>query len=271
MPPQANLVLLSPWDLGTAAALVGLVACLSYVLRLGTTNRLLVAALRASIQLLLVGLILKVLFAHVSLLWVSLVALVMLAVASREVWARQSRPLRGWWGLGISSFTLFVSSFAVTIMALHLIITPAPWYEPRYAIPLLGMLLGNTMTGIALSLDRLTQAAWEQRGVIEGRLMIGHTWDVAIAALRRESVRSGMIPTINGMAAAGVVSLPGMMTGQILAGVAPVEAVKYQLAILLLITAGTVFGTVATVWLASRRLFDDRQRLRLDRLGSRDA
>lgn len=269
MTRHAELALLSPWDLGIAAALVLLVACLGYALKLGETGRLVIAALRATVQLLLVGLILKVLFAHVDLLWVTLVALVMLAVASREVWVRQNRPLRGWWGAGISSVTLFISSFAVTIMALNLIITPSPWYDPRYAIPLLGMLLGNTMTGISLSLDRLTQAAWDQRNVIEARLMMGHRWDAAVAQLRRDSVRSGMIPTINGLAAAGVVSLPGMMTGQILAGVAPVEAVKYQLAILLLITAGTVFGTVSAVWLTSRRLFDDRERLRLDRLGLR--
>lgn len=269
MTRQAELVLLSPWDLGLAAALVLLVACLTYALKVGGTGRLLIAAVRATVQLLLVGLILKVLFAHVDLLWVTLVALVMLAVASREVWARQKRPLGGWWGMGISSVTLFVSSFAVTIMALNLIVTPSPWYEPRYAIPLLGMLLGNTMTGIALSLDRLMQGACDQQSIIEARLMMGHRWDTAIASLRRDSVRSGMIPTINAMAAAGVVSLPGMMTGQILAGVAPVEAVKYQLAMLLLITAGTVFGTVTAVWLASRRLFDDRERLRLDRLGVR--
>ena len=75
-----------------------------------------------------------------------------------------------------------------------------------------------------------------------------------------------MIPIINAMAAAGVVSLPGMMTGQILAGTAPVEAVKYQILIMFLIAAGTGLGTLASVNLMSRRLFDDRQRLRLDRL-----
>ena len=128
------------------------------------------------------------------------------------------------------------------------------------------MMLGNTMTGIALGLERLTQAAREQRAGIEARLMLGHTSRQAIAEIRRQSMRYGMIPIINAMAAAGIVSLPGMMTGQILAGSPPIEAVKYQILIMFLITAGTGFGTVSAVMLGSHRLFDTRERLRLDRL-----
>jgi putative ABC transport system permease protein len=141
-----------------------------------------------------------------------------------------------------------------------------PWYAPQYAIPLLGMLLGNTMNGIAISMDRLTQAAWDQRQVIEARLMLGERWDRAIMQYRRQALRSGMIPIINAMAAAGVVSLPGMMTGQILAGAPPVEAVKYQVLIMFLISAGTGLGTLVAVNIGARNLFDRRQRLCLDRL-----
>jgi putative ABC transport system permease protein len=96
--------------------------------------------------------------------------------------------------------------------------------------------------------------------------MLGHTWSEAISDIRRASARSAMIPTINSMAAAGLVSLPGMMTGQILAGNPPLEAVKYQILIMFIISAGTGFGALIAVWTGSRRLFDDRQRLRLDRL-----
>ena len=141
-----------------------------------------------------------------------------------------------------------------------------PWYQPQYAIPLLGMLLGNTMNGIALALDRLTQSAWEKRALIEARLMLGHSVQEAMSDIRQQVFRSGLIPIINAMAAAGIVSLPGMMTGQILAGAEPVEAVKYQILIMFLITGGAGFGTMAAVYLAVRRLFDERQRLRLDRL-----
>jgi putative ABC transport system permease protein len=96
--------------------------------------------------------------------------------------------------------------------------------------------------------------------------MLGQRWDEAIADYRRQAIRSGMIPIINAMAAAGIVSLPGMMTGQILAGAAPVEAVKYQILIMFLIAAGTGLGTLAAVTIGSRHLFDERQRLCLERL-----
>ena len=98
-------------------------------------------------------------------------------------------------------------------LALVAIIQPVPWYRPQYAIPLLGMLLGNTMSGVALALERLTQGTWQQRTIIEGRLLLGQGWREAIGEVRREAMRSGMIPTISGMATAGLVSLPGMMTG----------------------------------------------------------
>lgn len=128
------------------------------------------------------------------------------------------------------------------------------------------MMLGNTMTGVALSLDRLTESFWRQRAVIENRLMLGETWHQAVADIRKDAMRGGMMPSINAMAAAGIVSLPGMMTGQILAGSPPSVAVKYQILIMLTITVGTGFGALMAVAWGSRRLFDDRERLRLDRL-----
>jgi putative ABC transport system permease protein len=151
-------------------------------------------------------------------------------------------------------------------LALIVIINIEPWYEPQYAVPLLGMLLGNTMNGISVGLDRLTQTAWDQKTIVEARLMLGQEWTKAIEDIRRESIRSGMIPIINSMAAAGIVSLPGMMTGQILAGSPPLEAVKYQILIMFLIAGGTGLGTMVAVWMGSRRLFDERHRLRLDRV-----
>jgi putative ABC transport system permease protein len=218
------------------------------------------------VQLLLIGLVLRTIFAHVHLGWIALIAAVMLLAAGREVRARQKRPLKGGWGFGVGTISMFLSSFAVTVLALTVIIGGTPWYAPQYAIPLLGMLLGNTMNGIALGMGRLTESAWQQRTVLEQRLLLGETRQEAVADLRRDSVRTGMIPIINSMAAAGIVSLPGMMTGQILAGSPPVEAVKYQILIMFLIAGGTGFGVMASVSLTARRLFDERHRLRLDRL-----
>ena len=260
------MVELSLVDLAIAAVLVLLLALLSIRLRSNISQQLIIAAVRTAVQLTLVGLVLKVLFANASFGWVMLMALVMLLVAGREVMARQERRFKGWLGYAVGTFSMFLSSFAVTVFALVVILGENPWYTPQYAIPLLGMLLGNTMNGIAIAMDRLTHTAWEQRAVIEARLILGERWDQAIADYRRQAIRSGMIPIINAMAAAGIVSLPGMMTGQILAGAPPVEAVKYQILIMFLISAGTGLGTLAAVSIGSKQLFDERQRLCLDRL-----
>lgn len=262
------MISLSAIDLAFAALLVLALAALSWRMQLGLTGTLLIAAFRTVVQLLLIGLVLKTLFEHVDLLWIAGIALIMLLAAGREVMARQQRRFVGWWGFGMGTVAMFVSSFAIAILTLTTIIGTDPWYTPQYAVPLLGMLLGNTMSGISLALDRLTATAWQQRAVIEQRLMLGATRIEAIAEIRREAMRSGMMPIINGMAAAGLVSLPGMMTGQILAGSPPLEAVKYQILIMFLISAGTGFGVTAALWLAAKRLFDHRHRLRLDQLGA---
>jgi len=263
-----NVVQLSPVDLGIASLLILALAGLSRRMQIGAERQLLVSALRSTVQLFLIGLVLKVLFDHAHPAWVALLAAVMLAVAGREVMVRQQRRFVGWWGFGVGTLSMFVSSFAVTVLALVVVIGTDPWYAPQYAIPLLGMILGNTMNGISLGLDRLTQDAAQRRLVIEARLALGQGWQRAIADSRREAIRVGMIPIINAMSAAGIVSLPGMMTGQILAGTPPVEAVKYQILVMFLIAGGTGFGTMVAVSFAARRLFDERQRLRLDRLSS---
>jgi putative ABC transport system permease protein len=264
----SGVIPLTPLDLGLAAGLVVAVAVLSWLLKLGIAGQLGIAAVRTAVQLLLVGLVLRALFANVHLGWMALVASIMLLAAGREVRARQGRHFAGLWGYGLGTVSMFVSGFSVTVLALAVFIGPTPWYTPQYAIPLLGMVLGNSMTGIAISTDRLTEIAWSRRDVIEQKLMLGYDRSQAMLEVRRESMRAGMIPTINAMAAAGIVSLPGMMTGQILAGSTPVDAVLYQILIMFLISGSTGFGTMIAVSLAVRRLFDERHRLRLDRLRS---
>ena len=261
-----NVISLTPFDLSMAAILILLLAASSLILKLDLATQIIVAAIRTVIQLLLIGLVLKVLFAQVDLLYVATLSILMLLIAGREVMARQKRRFSGLWAYGLGTLSMFVSSFSLTIYALIVVVGTEPWYTPQYAIPLLGMMLGNTMTGVSLALDKLTTSAWQQRSIIEARLILGQDWRTAIGDITRDSVRIGLMPMINAMAAAGLVSLPGMMTGQILSGTEPVEAVKYQILIMFLITAGTGFAAMLATWIGARRLFDDRQRLHLERL-----
>ena len=264
-----NVISLSSIDLGIAASLLVLLSGLSMMFSLGLERKILFFGCRMTAQLLFVGLVLRFLFASGSFLLVVLMSAVMLFAAGREVQARQKRRIVGRSGYFISICSMFVSSFSVTVLALLVIIRVEPWYTPQYAIPLLGMLLGNTMTGISLALDRMTNQLYGRRGEVEQRLLLGQTWQEASRDIRSDCMRTGMLPIINSMAAAGLVSLPGMMTGQILGGTPPVEAVKYQIMIMFLIAAGTGFGVVSAIFMSGLLLFDERHRLRLEILQSR--
>lgn len=261
-----DLISLSAFDLSLAAGLIVILSFVTIGLQLGIAKKLTLYSIRMTAQLLAVGMVLKYLFDNANPFLVILLSVVMLSVAGFEVQARPKKRLKGFAGMRISTLSMFVSSFCITLLALFIVIRVDPWYTPQYAVPLLGMMLGNTMNGIALATDRLTSLFYEQQDKVEQRLLLGQTWQQASKEIRQDCMRTGMIPIINSMAAAGVVSLPGMMTGQILGGTPPVEAVKYQILIMFLIAAGTGFGVVCAIWLISRYMFDERHRLRLDRL-----
>ncbi|MBT5167051.1 MAG: iron export ABC transporter permease subunit FetB [Opitutales bacterium] len=257
---------LNYWDIAFAASIVlGLGVLLAYY-RLGVTRSLVVASIRLVIQLQVIGYVLKFLFAEGRLVHVAIMATLMLLVASREIMVRQKLRLKGWASFGVGASTLFVSSFAVALFGLLVVVKPEPWYLPQYAIPLLGMIMSNTMSGVSLSMDRLTSALRDNRAIIEQRLALGQSSRESIQPYLRDCIRTGIMPVVNSMATAGIVSLPGMMTGQILAGADPTEAVKYQIIIWFFIAAGVGFGMATALRLLEMRLFDDRQRLRLDRL-----
>ena len=263
---MANYIALNYWELAIASVLILINAALSIIFGLRVHRSLVVAAIRMVVQLTLVGLVLTTLFSVVSLLWTGIAALAMVLFAGHEAAQRQERRLSGWWSYGLGTGCMMMASVLVTIFALLAALRPNPWYDPRYAIPLLGMILGNCMTGVGLGLNTLTTSLVNRRASVEAQLMLGATREVAAAPVMREALRSALMPTINSMAATGVVSLPGMMTGQILGGVPPAEAVKYQILVMFLIAGGTGLGAVTAVLGGVYRLTDGRHRLRLDRL-----
>lgn len=255
-------------DLALAALLILLDALLSLRLSLGLARSMLVAALRTAVQLLLVGLVLKTVFASGSALLTALAALLMLTAASREIGARQSRRFAGWWGYGIGAGATFLATWLVTAFALLTQVRPDPWYAPSHAIPLLGIVLGSVMNGVSLSLNAMTGGVERDRAAIEAQLALGCSRYDALKPHQRRAIRAGLIPIVNQMSAAGIITLPGVMTGQILAGMPPVEAAKYQILILFLLAGGSGLGVVAATHVAVWRLTDDRHRLRLDRLAA---
>jgi len=266
-----NYIQLGYSDLILPALLVVMNGVLSIALQLKLERQLAVASVRMVIQLVLVGYVLTFLFAAVSLFWTGLAALIMVLFASREIVARQKRRLLGLWTYGLGAGCTLLAGGTVTMFSLLTQLRPDPWYHPRYALPLLGMILGNTMTGVSLGLDLLVSGVARERAAVDSCLALGGTRYQALLPMIRDALRGGFMPTINGMAAIGLVSLPGMMTGQILAGVEPVDAVKYQLLIMFLIAGGTGLGTLAAVIGGGWLLTDHRHRLRLDRIAPEDS
>ena len=252
-----------------AALLLLANAAISLLFDLRLERTLAVAAARMVVQLALVGVVLQFIFAQTSPAWTLLAAAVMVIAAGYEAQARQERRIAGWGTFGLGTSTLLMVGTVATLFAVAGVIRPDPWYAPRYALPLLGMVLGNAMTGVALVLDALTTAASRARAGIEARLALGATRFAALHDVLRHSLRTGMMPIINAMAATGIVALPGMMTGQILAGADPVDAAKYQMMIMFVIAGATamavVLGGIGGVLLIT----DERHRLRLDRLSRR--
>lgn len=262
-----NYVPLSYFDVAAAALLIIINGALSWALRLGLERTIIVAAARMLLQLSVIGFVLKFVFEQTSPLLTAALALVMILVAGHESLARQETRIGGWTAYGIGSGTLFFVGTLATTYAMTVIIRPEPWYAPRYVLPILGMVLGNALTGVALVFNAVTQAARRDRTAIEARLALGATRLEAMSGVVRHAVRMGMTPILNAMAVSGLVTLPGMMTGQILAGIDPIDAAQYQIVIMFLISASTALGVILAALGGAWLVTDARDRLRVALLG----
>jgi len=263
---MSSLIELGPIQIAIATLLVVAAGVVSFALRLGIERRLAVAAVRTVIQLGLLGLILERVFSLRHPVVILGILVLMTVFAAREAASRTSRAYRG---IIIDAWlAMAVSCFAVGGVVTQVVVGVEPWYEPRYVIPLIGMILGNSLTGIALGLDRFLDHLSARHAEVELRIAFGATRREALATPLRDAVRTGMVPIINSMAAAGIVSLPGMMTGQILAGSPPLQAVAYQIVVMFMIAAAVAGGAMLVVLLAGRHFMGADAVLRLDKLRS---
>ncbi len=258
---------LSVLDLSIAAALILINGALSLLLKLGLERQLFWASVRTVVQLLAVGYVLGWVFAFAYWYVVLPLMCLMTIIAGVSAAGRGKRTYAG--RLADSIVSVWASAWLITAIGLFVIIRIRPWYEPQYAIPILGMILGNTLTAVSLSIERMTQELTLGRNTVEMILALGGSrWEAAQQAIG-QAVRAGMIPTLNQMTVVGIVSLPGMMTGQVLAGQSPVSAVRYQIVIMFLIAAASALGTVCAVMLTFRRLFSGDHRFMIHRLVTR--
>ncbi len=254
---------IGPLQLLLAFCLVFVTAGISLACRLGLVRDLAVGSVRTFGQLFIMGYVLTLVFKMESFWPVILVFLVMIGSAAHIIRGRvRERSVSFGMPLFIS---MFVSYSLVAYLVTGVVVQAKPWWLPQYFIPLSGMVVGNSMNALAISLERLFSDFRTRRDEVEMRLCLGADYREASADIMRDALRAGMIPSINSMMGVGLVFIPGMMTGQILAGADPMTSIRYQIVVMLMLTASTALGTLAAVLLVRKRCFGPGQSLVLPR------
>ncbi len=254
---------IGPWQLALTLAFVLLAGGASLVYGLGLCRDLAIGTLRTFAQLFLVGYLLVFIFKLESGLPVMAAFLVMVAVAVHTIRGRVREKSVSF---ALPAFvSMLASYFLVSIMVTGVIVQARPWWTPQYFIPIAGMVAGNSMNALTISLDRLFSDLKARRAEVEMKLALGADYEEASRDMVRGAIRAGMIPSINALMTVGLVSLPGMMTGQILSGTDPSMAVRYQIVVMLMLTGSTALSSVLVIMLTRKRCFGSGQQLVLDR------
>ncbi len=255
-----GLIRLDILDLALALGMMAIAIGLSAWERLGLEWSLAIAAGRTVLQLLVVGYILEFIFALNNPWAVLAVLLVMLTIAAIVARNRISKkypallPLV--WG------SILVSTALTLCYTNLLVIQPASWYEPQYLIPLAGIVLGNAMNGAAIAGERLVSTFNASKLEIETHLSLGATSEQAVAQYRKDAIKAGLIPTINQMMVVGIVTLPGIITGQLLSGVNPLDASSYQILIMFMLAFANLVTTLLVTRGLCRQFFNQAAQLK---------
>jgi putative ABC transport system permease protein len=243
-------------------SLVQLLFGLVFILAAGITSvlhslrlerDLLIGTVRTFVQLFILGYILKFIFNLGSGWLVMGVFAFMILFAAWEIRSRvRERQVSFFFPLLISMTLCY---FLVAYLVTAVLIGVEPWWKPRYFIPLGGMIIGNSMNAIAIALERLLGDLRERRGEVEMKLCLGADYKEASQDIVRNAMRSGMIPSINSLMGVGIVFIPGMMTGQILAGADPLIAIRYQIVVMVMLVGATAVGSLLVVLLVRKMCF----------------
>lgn len=234
-------------DLVLAAGLILMASGISHWQRVGLARDVIIGGVRTVLQLVLVGYVLIYIFQIDQWYLVLVALLVMLGMATKEAVDRQDKKSPRLFG--IVGLAMLIGSGLTLVYVSAAVVHMEPWYNPRYVIPLFGMIVGNAMNAAALAAERLSGEIDARRAEIEAYLALGARPAFAVRDPVRRAIRASMIPMLNSLMVVGIVALPGMMTGQIIAGASPLTAVRYQIVVMfMLMAAVAVTGTAVTLW-----------------------
>lgn len=213
---------------------------------------LFIASFRMSIQLVITGFILTYIFKHPSWMFTTLYLLVILIFTIYNVikkYPQINKKFKKIIALSISLSGLSVLSFFI------LIVVRENFFNPQYAIPIFGMLMGNSMTGVSLAIKTFVESLVGKQEEIDGLLGLGIHPDSILLPHIKQAIATAILPTMNNMIGMGIISLPGMMTGQILSGTLPMTAILYQIAIMIAICTVVTCASFICVYFGSKTLY----------------
>lgn len=229
--------------------------------RLGLEVQLAIASGRTILQLTVLGYVLAVVFALRDPIPVLGILLVMLMIAAIAAGNRISKKVPR--VLPVVFGSIFFSTALTLSYTNLLIIQPETWYEPQYLIPLAGIVLGTAINGAAIAGERFVSTINSSRLEIETHLSLGATPQQAVAQYRKDAIRAGLIPILNQMMVVGIVTLPGILTGQLLSGIDPLNAASYQILVLFMLAWANLTTAVLVTQGLTQQFFNAQAQLRL--------
>ena len=243
-------------SLGLVAVSVGLIISQGF----GIHKDIMWGSFRSLLQLTILGYVLLYVFKITSLFILIGILVVMALVAAHTGRGRIKRPFPG--ALTILWFSIMAGSFFTVAFTTLLTMHNPLALTPQYLIPMAGMMIGNTLNGLSLGAERLKGELASRRDRVECLLAFGATADIAVKDCVRSAFAAGMIPTINSLMVMGLVQIPGIMTGQVLAGLDPLIAARYQLIILFMIVAAKTITLSIGLKFGARKYFTEAHQLR---------
>lgn len=226
-------------------------------------KEILISSIRMTLQLIIMGYVLVYIINNQSPLFTLLIFIFMEVFSVYNIYKRSKVELN----LKIKkavAISMAIGSIISLLYFLFIIIRIDPWYDPRYFIPIAGMLIGNSMTGVALGVNKLVDDIKKRKDEIDMALMLGATPKMAVKEIIDNTFDSAILPTINSMVGMGIVFLPGMMTGQILSGTSPLTAIKYQIAIMLGILGCVAITVILFLQLGYKTYFNEEAQLMVE-------
>lgn len=227
----------------------------AYFQKLKLEKEIIISVIRAVIQLVAVGYLLNYIFGFKSPIFTTFLLAFMTFNAAYNAAKRGKRVKNG-------VFIAFISISVGTISTLViLVLSGVIKYEAYQIIPIGGMIISNAMVALGLSFKQMSSSFKNKREEVETKLSLGADVLPSSIEIIRDSVKTGMLPTIDSTKTLGIVSLPGMMTGLILAGTSPVNAIKYQIIVAFMLLSTTAISSFIACYMSYRNFFNKRKQL----------